>query len=195
MNYYCEITLLNDKEMGYVRLLNRFYQRLHCALCSLKTRNGKINIGVSFPEYFYKEGESSTLGKKIRLFSNQSSDLEQIIELTNFEALWDYMHCKSIRQVPYTSTTQYAQYSREARYSKDKTKEIIIRQLAKKYPNIVINPEAIEFSYSEMPYVTMKSNSSEKNFSLFIKKTLSNSLIQNGFTTYGLSNSSTVPEF
>jgi len=55
MDYYQEITLIDQAEISPYVIWSKLYQQLHIALAEIKDGNNKVNIGVSFPQYIYEE--------------------------------------------------------------------------------------------------------------------------------------------
>ena len=51
MNYYQDITLLPDADIGLYFLWQKVYQQIHLALVENKSADNASAIGVAFPEY------------------------------------------------------------------------------------------------------------------------------------------------
>jgi len=51
MNYYQEITLLPNPDINLFSLWSKVYQQIHLGLVKMQDDQGRLPIGVSFPEY------------------------------------------------------------------------------------------------------------------------------------------------
>ena len=215
MRFYQELTIIKTPEISPYFVWSKLYSRMHLALVEQQNPDKTVSIGVSFPEYKYVDNEKtkiSTLGNKLRIFSKSKEELEKLNLVNKLQNLSDYIHIKSIRDVPenlngyllvsrYTANTNLERITR--RYAKRKgidfdqakveqnqryaaLNKISIKEAEKHYLNPVV------YDY---PYVKVTSYSSSSDFSLLIKQTQV-SVIQNGtFSTYGLSSTSTVPNW
>ncbi|MGG4662129.1 type I-F CRISPR-associated endoribonuclease Cas6/Csy4 [Providencia vermicola] len=97
MNYYQDVTLLPDSTVPLDFLWQKVYQQIHIALVDNQSKQGESGIAVAFPEYGCV---GFRLGKKIRLHANRQSELEQLDLPKWLARLADYVHIKSILQVP-----------------------------------------------------------------------------------------------
>lgn len=196
MKYYIEVTLMKNDDFSPYELWSRIYTQLHIAFAEIKDANNKVNIGLSFPQYrFNAEKGIGFLGEKIRLFAETQADLEKLNIQKWLEHLTDYLHITSVREVPEAKISGYAIYSRKQvktnaeRLARHRVKrgDIGFDEALARYSNVVTT--------TDLPYIQMKSLTSDKSFKLFIEKkpaTKSETLV---FSTYGLSSVSTVPEF
>lgn len=213
MKFYLEITLLPNPEVGRNFLWSKVFQQIHLGLVEMQDDQGRVPIGVSFPEYVTGE-KYSVLGGKLRLLAKDEATLSRFNISKWLSRLSDYVHCTSIRPVP-EKLTGYAIYQRE----QPKTnKERLARRYAKRHNvdyetalNSTIDltakstPNAgykMQFRYCEMPqksvstpFIRLKSLSSEQAFCLWIKKTVVAEPSGTTFSSYGLSAVSSVPEF
>lgn len=207
MKYYQEITLIGQSEIPLHFILSKVYVQIHLALVEMQDENGIVPIGVSFPEYLSSRREMGVLNKsddgnrkiglgtKVRLFSETEDVLKQL-DLSKWLAfLTDYVHSTGIREIPLHKITGYANFKRKhikgslqnlsKRYAKRNSLSI---EEAEKHFNKVKDS-------SNLPYLQLKSLSEHHPFRLVISKVKCESLINEGFGTYGLSSVSTVPEF
>lgn len=214
MRFYCEITLLPNPEASLNFLWSKAFQQIHLGLVEMQDEQRQIPIGVSFPEYTIGK-KYSALGSKLRLFAQDESTLRRFDRVRWLDHLSDYVHCTSIRSIP-EKLTGYALYQREQPKT---SKERLARRYASRHSmdyETVLNG-SVELSvkseskvgsekrlmrYSEMPhkivttpFIRLKSLSSNKTFCLWIKKTMALNLEGNTYSSYGLSATSTVPEF
>ena len=213
MNYYIEITLIENSDLNLFSLWTKVFQQIHLGLVEMQDNQTRVPIGLSFPDYVTGE-KYSVLGGKLRLFAKDEATLSRFNISKWLSRLSDYVHCTSIRPVP-EKLTGYAIYQRE----QPKTnKERLARRYAKRHNvdyetalNGIIDltakltPNAdykMQFRYCDMPkkivptpFIRLKSLSSEQKFCLWIKKTMVAEPSGTTFSSYGLSAVSTVPEF
>lgn len=206
MNFYQEITLIDQAEISPYFIWSKLFTQLHIALAEIKDVNEKVNIGVSFPQYIFEEKTDERrkanvhLGKKLRLFAHSEADLKRLDIRKWLERLEDYVHIKSISEVPIKVITGYAIYKRKQvktnaqRLARHRVKrgDIGFDEALARYSNVVTT--------TALPYIEMKSLSNstaedERRFKLFIEKQSAEKSETQVFSTYGLSSVSSVPEF
>ncbi len=194
MNYYLEITLLPNTDLNLFSLWSKSFQQIHLGLVEMQDDQGRIPIGVSFPEYVSGE-KYSVLGGKLRLLANDEVTLSRFNASQWLSRLSDYVHCTSIRHVP-EKLTGYAIYQREQPKTSN---ERLARRYAKRHN---VDYDTALQRYSTMahktiatPFIRLKSLSSDQEFCLWIKKTVVAELSGRKFSSYGLSAESSVPEF
>jgi CRISPR-associated endonuclease Csy4 len=214
MHFYCEITLLPNPEINIHFLWSKLFGQLHLGLVEMQDDQGRVPIGISFPDYVTGE-KCSVLGGKCRLFAYDEATLMRFDTQKRLEHLKDYVHCTTIRPVP-EKLTGYAIYQRfqpktnqtrlARRYAKRHDMDFetafnsTVQLLADKAP-----PDAtykMAFSYCDlsrkvvsMPFIRLDSLTNRHTFCLWIKKTDVLELSGQYFSSYGLSANSTVPEF
>ena len=200
MNYYIEVTLMENDQFSPYELWSQLYPQLHLALVEAKNADNKVNIGFSFPQYrFHQDKGVGFIGTKLRLFAESEADLKKLDIRRWLERLEDYVHVISIREVP-NDIKNYAIYKRKQvktnaqRLARHRVKrgDIGFDEALARYSNVVTT--------TNMPYIEMKSLStsdqqSEKRFKLFIEKQSAEKSETQVFSTYGLSSVSSVPEF
>ena len=200
MNYYIEVTLMENDQFSPYELWSQLYPQLHLALVEAKNADNKVNIGFSFPQYrFHQDKGVGFIGTKLRLFAESEADLKILDRRRWLERLEDYVHVTSIREVP-NDIKNYAIYKRKQvktnaqRLARHRVKrgDIGFDEALARYSNVVTT--------TNMPYIEMKSLStsdqqSEKRFKLFIEKQSAEKSETQVFSTYGLSSVSSVPEF
>jgi len=195
MIYYRELTLIPQVEISKYFIWTKIYAQLHLALVEMKDSEEKIPIGISFPEYRYEPENGGHLGNKLRVFAQDEATLERLNLSSWFSRLSDYIHSTGIREVPSNRGIKYAQYSR---YHVKGGPEKLARRRAKRHKMSL--EEAANYYQGErylnnLPYIQLKSLTTQQSFRLCIEKRECSELIEEGFGTYGLSSSSTVPEF
>lgn len=194
MRFYLEITLLPNPEIGINFLWSKVFQQIHLGLVEMQDEQGRIPIGVSFPEY--KTGEKySVLGGKLRLLAGDEATLSRFNASQWLSRLSDYVHCTGIRPVP-EKLSGYATYQRQ----QPKTgNERLARRYAKRhdvdYDTALARYSAMPHKTLATPFVRLKSLSGNQEFCLWIKKTVVSEPSGMTFSSYGLSTVSTVPEF
>ena len=200
MNYYIEVTLMENDQFSPYELWSQLYPQLHLALVEAKNADNKVSIGFSFPQYrFHQDKGVGFIGTKLRLFAESEADLKKLDIRRWLERLEDYVHVTSIREVP-NDIKNYAIYKRKQvktnaqRLARHRVKrgDIGFDEALARYSNVVTT--------TNMPYIEMKSLStsdqqSEKRFKLFIEKQPAEKTETQVFSTYGLSSVSSVPEF
>ena len=193
MKCYIEITLLPCVEVPINFLWEKVYQQVHLALVEKQDARGKVNIGVSFPEY---DGKKHSLGRKLRLLALSKEDLENINIDNWLSRLIDYVQIAGIQDVPKT-TNVYAIFKRiqtkssNARLARRKAKREGIS-----YDQALSLLNHRKEQISKVPYLHMKSLSTGRRFRLMIDcvETIKTNDVE-GFSTYGLSSDSSVPVF
>jgi len=194
MKYYQELELIPQDEINLHFLWSKVFQQIHLGLVEMQDEQGRIPIGVSFPEY--KTGEKySVLGGKLRLLAGDEATLDRFDAAQWLSRLSDYVHCTGIRPVP-EKLTGYAIYQREQPKTSN---ERLARRYAKRHS---VDYDAALERYSAMthktiatPFIRLKSLSGDQAFCLWIKKTVVAEPSGSTFSSYGLSAVASVPEF
>ncbi len=195
MKFYLEITLLPNPEVGVNFLWSKVFQQIHLGLVEMQDDQGKVPVGLSFPEYVIGD-KYSILGSKLRLFANDEAVLKQFDTAKWLARLSDYVHCTSIQPVP-EKIIGYAIYQRE----QPKTNpERLARRYARRhnvdYQNALTIYSKRNYQSINSPFIRLKSLSSDNNFCLWIKKIpVDIQASTSEFSSYGLSSVSSVPEF
>lgn len=199
MKFYQEITLIDQAEISPYFIWSKLYAQLHLALAEQKDTNEKVNIGVSFPKYIFEQKTEERkvkihLGDKLRIFAQSQADLEKLNIRKWVERLTDYLHITSIREVP-SEIKEYSIYKRK----QVKTNAQRLARHRVKRGDIGFNEALARYSHvvttTDLPYIQMKSLTSDKSFKLFIEKKPATKSETQVFSTYGLSWVSSVPEF
>ncbi len=196
IKYYIEITLIPDLENNIYFLWEKIYPQLHLQLVTGKNKAGNSDIGFSFPEYHYK-----FLGKKIRLFAQEESQLDAFSINDCLAKFNDYVHIKSIQTVP-DEITHYANFYRV------QVKSNVERLMRRSVKNGKCSPQEARLKLNHLadketnlPYIQMKSKSHGEPFKLFIdcykQPSEKNQSFDkgDGFNCYGLSKYVSVPVF
>lgn len=191
MKYYQELELLPQDEVNLHFLWSKVFQQIHLGLVEMQDEQGRIPIGVSFPDYM----DGKKLGGKLRLFANDETRLSQFNAPKWLSRLSDYVHCTGIRPVP-EKILGYAVYQRE----QPKTgNERLARRYAKRhdmdYDTALMRYSGLTHKTLATPFIRLKSLSGDQMFCLWIKKTKVEALSGTTFSSYGLSAVAGVPEF
>lgn len=203
MNFYQEITIIEQAEIPLYFIWSKLYTQLHLAFVEQKDDTEQITYGVSFPQYrLHEQKQLGHLGSKIRIFADSLAELEQLNLQKWLDRLEDYVHVTRPREVPQDKITGYANYNRTRPLKNKQTR--IVHQAKRR--NISVEESAKYFEqFTERkrgePFIQLKSQSSsdidqpKHEFSLYISKQNVETENSGKFGTYGLSQNSTVPEF
>ncbi len=197
MQFYQEITLLPDVEISPYFLWTKVYTQLHLAFVEQQDDDGKIAYGIAFPQYRLKpEKQIGFLGFKVRIFAQTEQALQALNLAKWLERLTDYVHITSIRPVPVDKITGYAHYYRVI--PKMSLDERIVHQAKRHHVSMDVAREELKDYQTEKniePFIQLKSQSTGHNFALYIGKNMAEQAQAGTFGSYGLSRTSTVPEF
>jgi len=188
MNYYREITLIDQTEVSIYFLWSKVFTQLHLCFVAHKDEKNTIPYGISFP---VKENIFQ-LGNKLRILAHTEQELCDLNLEKYFELLEDYIHIKKTRHIPDDVT-----YVTFERFIPQKSlEERVIHQAMRR--NISIDESQAHFhGYKSekinMPYIMLKSLSSHSKFRLFIKMKKNTNILHGRFGTYGLSRNIAVP--
>lgn len=101
MQFYQELTLIDQAEISPYFIWSKVYMQIHIAFADYNRANGSFIHGVSFPSYVYDdEKKKGTLGKKLRIFASSESQLKDLNLSEWLSLLTDYVHITSIKDVP-----------------------------------------------------------------------------------------------
>lgn len=197
MTYYIELTLIDNPDFSFFELWSKVYTQLHIAFAEQADEQGKIAYGVSFPKYrLIQQKKLGYLGDKIRIFADSVEALEQL-NLTHWLArLQDYVHVLSARKVPKDKINGYATYFKVN--PKLTVEQRVVHQAKRRGISIEEAQEhfkALDLTETFEPYINMKSQTNDMNFRLIIGKKCVDEANIGKFGSYGLSRTSTVPEF
>lgn len=197
MLYYLEITLLEQKEIPLHLIWSKLYTQLHLAFAEQADEQGKIVYGVSFPKYrLLQQKKLGYLGDKIRIFADSITALEQLNLNYWLARLQDYVHILSAREVPQDRIESYATYFKVN--PKLTIEQRIVHQANRRGISVEEAQEhfkALDLTETFEPYINMKSQTNDMNFRLIIGKKRTDAANIGNFGSYGLSRTSTVPEF
>ncbi|WP_227430504.1 type I-F CRISPR-associated endoribonuclease Cas6/Csy4 [Psychrobacter sp. I-STPA6b] len=193
MTHYQELTLIDSAEKSLYEIWSHIYTQLHIALADIKNKHGIKTIGVSFPNYRYEEKCNKTfalLGNKLRVFAPSQADLEKLDLNRWLSRLTDYVHIKSIKEVPKTAD-QYLLVRRYRFTPLDKR----VQSLATHH-NVSFDDAMAQYTSREKravekhyPYISLKSESNDKRpYPLRIWQQSAEKPQQGQFNAYGMNN-------
>ncbi|WP_417553024.1 type I-F CRISPR-associated endoribonuclease Cas6/Csy4 [Marinomonas fungiae] len=187
MDYYLDITILEDPEFTKPILMNALFSKLHRAL--VEVSNG--DIGVSFPDATKK-----SLGKTLRLHGSDNS-LGKLETISWRKGLGDFTQVTVITAAPEVNEFWLVQRV-HAQSNPDRIRRRAMKRQGLTYEQAV---EQIPDSVAEqldLPFVRIKSQSTGgQQFPLFIKQTTVSkpNHSDTSFSKYGLSSTTPVPKF
>ena len=195
MSHYQELTLLQYEGVPLYALWGKVYTQIHLALTELQAALGTGKVGVAFPEYrFDAEAQSGHLGRKLRVFADDTVVLQQLNLAQHLRRYADYVQLSEVSAVP--AEHGLACY---ARVQVKSGAERATRRLMKRHPELDYETELARMQalsvHSVLPFLQLNSLSSKQTFRLFIAKSEAMVEQTGDFGTYGLSNSATVPDF
>lgn len=189
--FFQDITILKLQDINSNTIMNSLYGKLHLALVKLQTND----VGISFPEYKIEKAKL-TLGNKIHLCSSSEASLIELNKLDFLENMSDYVeYSKEILYVPRNCI--YAKFYRVQ--LKPSIEKVRRRQMKRKNWSYetscekVIEPHPAKEIKINLPFVSIKSSSTDQVFKIFIKKEEVNAPVEGSYNTYGLSKIATVP--
>lgn len=194
MKHYIEISLLPNPEVDIHFLWSKVYLQLHLALVELKDANSLVPVGVSFAEY-HADDQHCLLGSKLRVFAVDIETLEKLNLNHWFNRLSDYVHISSIRAVP--SEHGYVVVSRIHAPANIGN---LARRYAKRHGVSLETALDVYKNYDPKPptrlaFIKVKSLSNAHDFTLCIRQSANSAAVSGGYSTYGLSGTSTVPHW
>lgn len=188
MNHYQEIKILPDPEFQTSMLMSALFSKLHRVLAQLKNSS----IGISFP----KAGiDNPTLGNLLRLHGTEK-ELNDLQEIDWLKGMRDHLAMKEIKTVP-----ENAKHCHVQRVQTKSSVARLRRRYLKRHNKVTdqevikLIPDAVEKQLT-LPYLQLKSESTEQRFRLFIKhQSAQETSVAGEFNSYGLSRQATVPWF
>ena len=193
MNYYVDIKLITDTEITLGFLWKKLYAQIHLALVEVRNEDNLVSVGLSFPNYL----KDRFLGDRLRLFASTKEELERLKLEEWLSRLEGYVFLEEIKEVP-TDVTKFVSFRRKQ--FKTNAERLARRQAKRKgisYEEALKNYENFdeEKKKTKLPYINVKSLSSNREMKVFIQKSEEKESKNGLFSTYGLSSESTVPWF
>jgi CRISPR-associated endonuclease Csy4 len=189
------MTLIDNQDIGFFELWSKVFQQVHLGLVEMQDDQGLSTIGVAFPEY--QEGDKfALLGSKLRLFAPSENLLESLNIRNCLVMLEDYVHITSIRPIP-EKVDGYVIYQRiQPKTGKDR----LIKRYLKRHQDVtqeqaLANYENFSDEQLTLPFVQLQSLSSGHPFRIWIQQQIVAEYKEGKFSCYGLSASTTIPNF
>ena len=193
MWFFQDVILQPTEDISASFLWSKIYRQVHLALVNSKDEQGIIQCGVAFPEY---SDEPPTLGHQLRLLAPEESDLHRLNLIEALKRLTpDYVRIKAIRPVPVRACKGFVIYSR---YQPEATVMRKARRYAKRHGISIEEAEKIfpaPTNKTRYPYIQLESMTNHHHFSLFIQKKEAVEQPCEGFSAYGFSAKTSVPDF
>ncbi|MEH6490657.1 type I-F CRISPR-associated endoribonuclease Cas6/Csy4 [Halopseudomonas sp.] len=185
MDHYLDIRLLPDPEFPAPILMNALFAKLHRALVAQRT----TDIGISFPG-----AAPSHLGDVMRLHGS-AVRLDTHMAQQWLQGMRDHLDIGVISSVP-----DAAGHCQVRRVQSKSSAERLRRRYLKRHPDV--DEEAVVHQIPDeaerrlaLPYLRIKSSSSDQQFLLFIQQRPVAQQQPGDFNSYGLSSTATVPWF
>ena len=194
MKFYIEITLRPrpDEDIQIYFLWQKIYPQIHLGLVEIQDAQGNVSVAAAFPQYCE---ELNHLGCILRLFAEDKQTLESFNTAKWLNRLTDYVDIKQIQPVP-ENITEFVCFKRQQAKSSN---ERLARRKAKRegidYEQALAQLEGYDEQRVKTPFINIKSQSTGKQFRLFIEKCSSENAQEGQFSSYGLSKIATVPWF
>jgi len=196
MKYYQELTLIPDAEISLNFLWSKVYPQIHLALVETKTPENHSKMGVTFPKY-QNTPERKTLGNKLRIFSPDTNNLQNLNLTKWLHTLDDYVHLTSIKEVPDNIKTHASFYRIQKRKTNAQKAYNTAQRLGIPYEKALAHLQGRDETQPQAPFIHMKSLSSKHSYRLMIGKKITNlnDPQSKEFNTYGLSSKASLPLF
>lgn len=185
--HYIDLTVMPDPESGPPALLGALYDRLHVAL----VQHPLENIGVSFPGYSVTP---RSLGTTLRLHGSDAS-LRQLLDADWLKGMRDHLRMTDIAPAPADALHRTVQ-RKQFKTNVDRLRR---RRMRRKGETAAQARDAIPPTVERtpnLPYVHVRSRSTEQPFCLFIVLGPPGpTAVPGNFSRYGLGGPTTVPWF
>lgn len=188
MDSYIDIRLLPDPEFQSSTLMNALFSKFHRALVALKSSN----IAISFPEV---DQTMPSLGRVMRLHGYQRV-LEELMGKNWMHGMRD--HTLILDLMPTPKDTSHIVVRRvQAKSSPERLRRRQMRRHNLTEGEVRQRiPDSVQGQKLKLPYVSLKSQSTNQNFRIFIEHLPPQKRpVEGDFNAYGLSAYATVPWF
>jgi len=187
MDHYLDIRLRPDPEFSQHQLMNALFSKLHRALAEGR----HVDIGASFPEV---DPAQPTLGTCLRLHG-KASVLAELMSTNWLTGMRDHIHAGETQPVP--AKTAHRTVSRiQPKSSVERIRRRQMRRHGLDASEIETRIPDFVAPKLSLPFVSIRSQSTKQTFRLFIDhRPLVESPISGTYSSYGLSNTATVPWF
>lgn len=186
MDHYLDIQIRSDPEFPANMLMGALVSKLHRRLVTLEADD----IGISLPEH----DSQPPLGRLLRLHGRRNR-LETLLATEWMKGMRDHVVLSEISPVPAGAEHRIVR-RRQFKTSAERLRRRRMKRHGENYEQAREQvPDSVERRV-ETPYVIVRSQSTGQTFSLFIEHGAITSEAASGtFSTYGLSDTATVPWF
>ncbi|WP_018719046.1 type I-F CRISPR-associated endoribonuclease Cas6/Csy4 [Arhodomonas aquaeolei] len=187
LDHYLDIRVLPDPEFQQSMLLGALVSKLHRGLVGIDADD----IGISFPAH---QTDPRTLGDVLRLHGT-ADRLHELTGLRWLTGMRDHVDRGGIRAVPDGAAHRVVR-RRQYKTSAERLRRRRMRRHDETYEQACAQvPDSVERQVTT-PFVTVRSSSTGRAFSLFIEHgDCGPDPVPGAFSTYGLSRTATVPWF
>ena len=187
MNRYFDLEAIPNPQIAQVDVVAQLMQQTHALLPQYLGR-----VGLSFPEYRAQK----TLGKTIRFFDNDKDLRHLQSSIAANPKFSNYCVVGEVQHTP-EEPEAYACFARVQPKGNSKLQRLKKRHQARGTWTDELEQE-IQSKYSanlKLPHVNLRSMSNGQKFILFVQKEKKPLPVKGLFSSYGLSNTATVPWF
>lgn len=186
MDHYLDIQIRPDPEFPVNMLMGALVSKLHRQLVALEADD----IGISLPEH----ETQPPLGRRLRIHGRRDR-LETLLANEWMKGMRDHIALKEVSPVPDGVEYRIVR-RRQFKTSVERLRRRRMKRHGESYEQASAQiPDSVERRV-DTPYVIVRSQSTGQTFSLFIEHGVTTSEATKGaFSTYGLSDTATVPWF
>ena len=187
MDHYIDLRLLPDPEVAQPHLMGALFSKLHRALVAQHSEN----IGISFPAV---QTEPPWLGDCLRLHGDQAA-LAGLMALNWLAGMRDHVHATAVLAVP--PKASFRVVSRvQAKSNPERLRRRQMRRHGFDAAEALARMPDTAAKRLDLPYVQMRSQSTDQSFRLFIRHgELLETATAGTFGAYALSTTATIPWF
>lgn len=187
MDAYLEITLRPDPEFGPQLLLDALIGKLHRGLVGAATNA----IGVSFPRYSDKP---RSLGNQLRLHGG-ADQLANFMARAWLTGMSDHVMVSDIKPLPADVGYRVVRRVQPKTNAERLRRRYQLRHAVSEEEVRLLIPDSVIKRVSA-PFLTLRSASTGRRFALFVDHgPLQSESVKGEFSSYGLSQTGTVPWF
>ncbi len=187
MDHYVDLTLLPDPEIAQQHLMGTLFSKLHLALVAQHSEN----IGISFPAV---QEDRVWLGDCLRLHGDHAA-LTGLIATNWLTGMRDHVQVTTVLLVP--SKVNFRVVRRvQAKSNPERLRRRQMRRHGLDAAEALVRVPDTAVERLNLPYVQLRSQSTEQSFRLFIQHgALLDCASAGAFGAYGLSATATIPWF
>ena len=187
MDHYIDLRLLPDPEFAQPHLMGALFSKLHRALVAQHSPH----IGISFPAV---QTGPPWLGDCLRLHGHQAA-LTGLMALNWLAAMGDHVHATTVLAVPPKSSFRVVSRV-QAKSNPERLRRRQMRRHGLDAAQALVTVPDTAAEHLDLPYVQLRSQSTEQSFRLFIRHgELLETATAGTFGAYGLSATATIPWF